>query len=310
MGGASSAPPIPFRMIMKKIAPFLLAALILILSGCSQKYRIYNVALLDVSPQEEYGMTEIADTFRIHSVNVIGEDSLENLVGENELTRVTTQLCAAYRQDRLLSALAFAKDVEVDAIVFSSIPPAGLKTNMPPCLSDSLISFFLVEPPKVLFEARTYEDFIYNMSSINWEVVVSPPPKPKEFKIALDEEIEFARLVVRVVRNEGYIDEAHSKTEGNEEPPKEIPEGNKRADGSAGETQEKLPAEKQGGDDALSDGAKWLLVIEDSFHTILSEPFTMRVVGKIPGKIEYDVSVIDDSDRPTFKTVLTNLRIE
>ncbi|MGC9314421.1 MAG: hypothetical protein ACP5G4_02200 [bacterium] len=295
---------------MRKIAPILLIAIILILSGCSQKYRIYNVALLDVSPQEEYGMTEIADTFRVHSVNVIGEDSLANLVGENELTRVTTQLCAAYRQDRLKSALAFAKEVEVDAIVFSSMPPVGLKTNMPPCLSDSLISFFLVEPPKVLFEARTYEDFIYNMSSINWEVVVSSPPKPKEFKIALGEEIEFARLVVRVVRNEGHVDETHSKTEGNDEPPKEITEGNKRADGSASETQEKLSEDKQGGDEAVSDGAKWLLVIEDRFHAILLEPFTMRVVGKIPGKIEYDISTAEDSDEPTFKAVLTNLRIE
>ena len=241
---------------------------------------------------------------------MIGEDSLARIVGDKELTRVTTQLCAAYRQDRLKSAISFAKEVEVDAVVFSSMPPVGLKTTLPPCLSDSLISFFLVEPPKVLFEARSYEDFIYNMSSINWEIVVSPPPEPVEFEIAAGENIEFAGLTITISKNEGLPADFKADDNSIEIDSKETAGDKARADGSAGNTDEKMEEKTVEEEKPAHTSGKWLLVIEDRFHTILSEPFSIRVVGNIPGKIEYDVSSVEKSEKPSFRAILTDLRIQ
>lgn len=284
------------------IALSIIACLIII--GCTQKYRIHSAALLDRSPQEDYGMTEIEDTLRSHAVNIVDEDSLLMLLGKKELVLRSSLLCAAYRQDRLKSAVALGKEVGVDAVIYSSMPPVGMKNQMTPCLSESLISFFIVEPPMVLFEANNYFDFIYNMSSINWEVVVSEPPEPEEFTLSLGGEISYAGLRLSIARNEG---EEKSETGKDDASGNETGSFQGQADSETdiSQTDDETNLQKQ-----EAEQKPWLFVVEEDYHKIYTEAFEQRIVGKITGKLHYDISAVDIPEEPRFRLILTDLRIE
>ncbi len=293
---------------MKKIVITFALSILLLAISCTQKYRINSAAMLDRSPRMDYGMIEIAETLRAHAVNVVDEDSIEYALGQKEVAIRKGLLCAGYRGERLNSAVSLGKELGADAVIFSSMPPAGMKTQMSPCLSESLISFFIVDPPIVLFETRNYYDFIYNMSSINWEVVVSPPPEPEEFSLLLNDELKYAGLKLSVLPNDELSETGKDAGESNR---RGTPSGGSRdfnedekKDENEEETDEKI-------EDSGDTGSElpWLFIVEEDYHTIHSEAFEKRIVGSIAGKLEYDVSSAGTADEPRFKLVLTDLRI-
>jgi hypothetical protein len=314
------APPLFIEQDMKKALIISISIFLLFSFGCKQKFRVNSIAMIDRSPYKNFAMEEIADTFRSHSVKVVDKDSIMKVLDEKDMKIRTGLLCAAYRQERLNSAVRIGKELGVDAVVFSSMPPTGVKTISPPCPSESLISFFLVDPPKVLFESRTYETFIYNLSSINWEVVASPPPKPETFITAIDNEIRYAGLRIRVVRNENI------QTPIEETPPAPIsgfedidfsqagiePQQASREKEPALNSQVEAKTEKNVSNEKVekTTGLPWLFAVEDAFHLIYSEPFETRITGKIAGKLEYDVSSIGIDEDPSFKMVLTDIRVK
>jgi len=330
---------------MKKSIVIIALVAIIALTGCGPKYRLYSVALLDRYPQTAYGMMEIADTFRVHSVSVVEEDGIEAVLGEREFFAQQMKLCASYRRERLDNAVTLGKELGVDAVIFSSLPPVGLKTVPRPCPAENLISFFIIDPPMVLFEVTNYDDFLYNMTVIDWEEVVKPPPEPEDFTVALDEEIEYAGLKIRIERNDGQYDSDVATTKqsddlGNDSENDEIErqsESRKTSERTVefedeSETEQmsrNAPEiesanigfesddvdtvksdEKPGGEAEKAETAPWLFVVEKDYHIILSTAFESQIADEIKGKLRYDVTATGTGEAPEFVLILTDLRID
>ncbi|RKZ27740.1 hypothetical protein DRQ36_11360, partial [bacterium] len=184
---------------MKRRFCIIVLSILIFLFGCKEKYRVYSVAIMDRSPGKDYGTREIENEFIYHGVRVITEEEVESTVEPAFLSVQYLRLCAAYRADRADGAVALGKKLGVDAIVYSTMPPLGMKDNRgSPCMVDSLIAFYLVDPEKVIIESDNYDDFIVSLYALDWESMVKPLPPPEEFVVSPNEEIEFAGLKIRI----------------------------------------------------------------------------------------------------------------
>ncbi len=314
---------------MKRILAIFALIFLLVFVGCRQKYRIYSVGMLDRATMRDFGTSEIADTFMVHSVIVVAEDSMETIIEGSALSAYRMRMCNPYRSDRLEGAVALGNELGVNAIVFSSMPPTGFKKKPGPCPSESLISFFVVDPPIVLFESRDIDDFIYQMTLIDWETVVKPPPPPEEFFVALDEVIKFAGLKIEIVRE---ADVRSVGKDNNKENKGSDKSGDSQMDypsdkdpfgkEDSGDSKEKFEnsaddeAEKESEqaerleEEKIPSATPWFIVIEDGFHKIHSAGFELRIIDKVPERLRYDVAAVGTEQEPEFKLVLSDLRLD
>ena len=270
--------------------------IVLIFAGCKNKLRIYSVATMDRVPGREEGMLEVEDTLRAHGVQLLDEDDIDMAVEDGFLRIQRMRLCAAMRSDRLDGAVALGKKLDVDAVIFSTMPPpdSKFKESMP-CMVDSLITLYLVDPPTVIVEARDYGEFLYRLSQFDWETIVKPPPEPEEFEVALGDSVEFAGFVVTVIANPSQSTPPMSEKE-----TKEVASKNRNmsTDGEGG----------KGRIAAQESDRPWAIAIYRDGYQKKLEPFETRLTNRIPGALKYDVSTIDSGSR--FKLILTDLRVD
>ena len=270
--------------------------IVLLFAGCKNKLRIYSVATMDRVSGREEGMLEVEDMLRAHGVQLLDEDDIDMAVEDGFLRIQRMRLCAAMRSDRLDGAVALGKKLDVDAVIFSTMPPPDSKfKEAMPCMVDSLITLYLVDPPTVIVEARDYGEFLYRLSQFDWETIVKPPPEPEEFEVALGDSVEFAGFVITVIANPSQSTSPISEKE-----TKEVASKNRNmsTDGEGGKgriaTQE-------------SDRPWAIAIYRDGYQKKL-EPFETRLTNRIPGALKYDVSTIDSGSR--FKLILTDLRVD
>ena len=270
--------------------------IVLLFAGCKNRFRIYSIATMDRVSGREEGMLEVEDMLRVHGVQLLDEDDIDMAVEDGFLRIQRMRLCAAMRSDRLDGAVALGKKLDVDAVIFSTMPPPDSKfKEAMPCMVDSLITLYLVDPPTVIVEARDYGEFLYRLSQFDWETIVKPPPEPEEFEVALGDSVEFAGFVITVIANPSQSTSPMSEKE-----TKEVASKNRNmsTDGEGGKgriaTQE-------------SDRPWAIAIYRDGYQKKL-EPFETRLTNRIPGALKYDVSTIDSGSR--FKLILTDLRVD
>lgn len=298
--------------------------------GCKPKYRMYSVALLDRSPQTDIEMDSVAVYFEKVGLTVMPENEVESMIEPQLLLTGRMKLCAGARKDRLDGAVSFGKGLGVDAIVFSSMPPVSQKIREEfVCLTDSLISLYLVEPPTVLIEAHTYEEFINQLNKIDWRTVVKPPPKPVEFTVGLNEKISFAGLKITVEKKRALeVSRVESSDDfggtGGEDPAqfgKDIDgamlDKERKEDplkGQEGSMQiremDKKDAEKQGQGEIQTQrtAQEWNFVISEGYHVIREISFAESARGRIEKRLEYEIKIVIGGSEPRFKAILTDLR--
>ncbi|HHS50296.1 MAG TPA: hypothetical protein ENN07_04195 [candidate division Zixibacteria bacterium] len=275
---------------MKKTTALTLIFALLLIAGCKEDLRIHSVAVLGRG-DEGYAQF-LADTLAFYGLQVVDEDSMANILADNIINARKIRMCAATRSDRLDGAVALGRELDVSAVVFSAMPSMAKTREQVPCMIDSVIALFLVDPPKVLVEARSLGEFLYRLEKFDWETIVRPPPPPMEFTVALGETLDFARYAIVVREN-----------------PVESPRGNaeKKGDGQIAAKTRTADTEKEQSDAKTpSTAARWELVILRGSFVERREAFETRTVGSIAGKLKFDVSA-KASEPPAFKLVLTDL---
>jgi hypothetical protein len=294
---------------MKKTVVSIIFAAI-ILSGCGDKFRIYSLATMDRVSGRDSGMLDVEEDLRLYGIQLIDEDSVEVSVDPGFLNVQRMRLCAAMWSDRLDGAVALGEKLEVDAVVFSTMPPiySKLREDLP-CMVDSLITLYLVDPPTVIVEAHDYGEFLYRLGEFDWETIVAPPPLPVEFEIALGDSVEFADLIITIVESDTVDEEVLSKEDAN------LDESNKESDSikkSKDMFSESDNFSGDGGEGRIAVKQKnypWAVVIYRGSYLEKREAFESRVVNKVSGRLKYDISEIGGAPLQ-FKLVLTDIRIE
>lgn len=271
---------------------------ILLLTGCKDNFRIYSVAILDRMKDTDIGLLEIRDSLASHGVIIIDEDSISKLVDTNFIDVQKIRLCASMRSDRIGGAIALGRKLEVDAVIFSAMPSISKIKEETPCMVDSLISLYLIEPPQTLVEATNYTQFLYTLSLFDWETIVRPPPPPEEFVLSPEDSLIFAGYII-TVEEAGLLKE-ESITKQTENQRNEI----LKKDKTDYSIKEKANGQAT---DKPYNGPKWSLKIIEDGYLKKTENFNIRVVGSISKALKYDVSVMDNEGKIEFKLILTDL---
>ena len=271
----------------------------MIFAGCDDKYRIYTLATADRSQSEDYGMREIRDAFDYYGVNLVSEDSLERALDAEFLAKQRLRLCAPNRSDRLDAAVAIAEELGVDALVYSTMPEAGVKLReSTPCMVESLISLYAVDPPAVLVEATDYDSFIFRISQFDWETIVEPPPEPEEFVVESGDTVDFAGHRLVVLARSKAPETAKRNEDWNLQGEKNRTDYTDKTDFAGNEEKSTEKAEER---------MPWRLVILRGDELLFEEFFRVRIVDRLSGELKYDVKSTGEPDDPRFRMILTNL---
>jgi len=289
---------------MKKqiIKIWLVILVLMLVLGCKETPRIYSVAMLDRPISDDPRMEVVQDMFEKHGVSVIDEDSVESAIEKSYLTIQLMRLCASRRSDRLDGAVALGERLEVDAVIYSTMPGQNIKfQDRVPCMMDSLITLYLVDPPTVIYEAHDYGELLGYLETLNWDEIVKPPPIPEDFIVGLDEKLEFADLEIKI--------ESNSPREIRENKFDDFPlESEKLQANRENNRQEENSKRDSTESKFVESNFPWKIVISEGPRVIHSKRFERRIVERVGKHLKYDVSVNDEFEEPRFKLLLTDLR--